>query len=112
MSNPFVADAQAVTVASPAGQSHHSYHQPQHQQHAFHQQPQQQQSLTAANDPSHQTFQSWIDLLVEVNSSDEMKLKAIQDISFNLEVRSICLLSRSSFNEILWFVIFFVAVVV
>ena len=35
---------------------------------------------------THQTFQAWIDALVEPNTSDDSKLKAIQDLSFNLEL--------------------------
>ena len=35
---------------------------------------------------THQTFQTWIDALVEPNTSDDSKLKAIQDLSFNLEL--------------------------
>ena len=35
---------------------------------------------------NHQTFQTWIDILVDPNSSEELKLKTIQDLSLNLEV--------------------------
>lgn len=51
---------------------------------------QQQQAAAAANqcapDFTHQTFQKWLDLLVDPNSSDEVRLKAITDLSLNLEV--------------------------
>lgn len=40
----------------------------------------------ALNSVDQQTFHSWIELLTDQNSSDEVKLKAIQDLSFNLEV--------------------------
>ena len=39
------------------------------------------------SDFTHQTFQKWLDLLVDANSNDEVKLKAITDLSLNLEVR-------------------------
>jgi transformation/transcription domain-associated protein len=35
---------------------------------------------------THQTFQAWIDALVDPNTSEDLKLKAIQDLSFNLEL--------------------------
>lgn len=43
-------------------------------------------SSTQPNEFNHQTFQTWIDTLVDPNSSEETKLKAIQDLSLNLEV--------------------------
>lgn len=35
---------------------------------------------------NHQTFQVWIDTLVDLNSTEEIKLKSIQDLSLNLEL--------------------------
>ena len=56
---------------------------------------QQQQQISQGNQQiflssiefNHQTFQTWIDILVDMNSSEESKLKAIQDLSLNLEVQ-------------------------
>lgn len=54
------------------------------------QQQQKQQLVTYlggySTEYTHQTFQTWLDLLVDVNSNDETKLKAITDLSLNLEV--------------------------
>lgn len=51
-------------------------------------QPTSLQQFHAVNsDFTHQTFQRWLDLLVDANSNDEVKLKAITDLSLNLEVR-------------------------
>ena len=46
-----------------------------------------QQFHVVSSDFTHQTFQKWLDLLVDANSNDEVKLKAITDLSLNLEVR-------------------------
>lgn len=46
----------------------------------------QQQNLQSSMELNHQTFQAWIDTLVDPNSSEEIKLKAVQDLSLNLEV--------------------------
>jgi hypothetical protein len=43
-------------------------------------------STNQPNEFNHQTFQTWIDTLVDSDSSEETKLKAIQDLSLNLEV--------------------------
>jgi hypothetical protein len=54
------------------------------------QQHQQQQQFTNANIASielnHHTFQTWIDILIDVNSNEEIKLKAVQDLSLHLEI--------------------------
>ncbi len=49
---------------------------------------QQQSALITSIEFNHQTFQTWIDTLVDINSSEELKLKSIQDLSLNLEVLS------------------------
>lgn len=65
--------------------------------------PQMASTLTASNQPTtssnvqtanvlssiefnHQTFQAWIDLLVDANTTEDIKLKTVQDLSLNLEV--------------------------
>jgi transformation/transcription domain-associated protein len=54
------------------------------------QQQQQQQQFSNASIASielnHHTFQTWIDILVDVNSNEEIKLKAVQDLSLHLEI--------------------------
>lgn len=35
---------------------------------------------------SHQTFQAWIDLLVDPNSTEDLKLKTVTDLSLSLDV--------------------------
>ena len=50
---------------------------------------QQQSVFITSTEFSHQTFQSWIDSLVDMNSSEELKLKSIQELSLNLEVNSV-----------------------
>lgn len=37
-------------------------------------------------DYTHQTFQTWIELLVDLNSNEDVKLKSIEDLSLNLEL--------------------------
>ena len=50
---------------------------------------QQQPVFVTSTEFNHQTFQSWIDSLVDMNSSEELKLKSIQELSLNLEVNSV-----------------------
>ncbi|CAF0709284.1 unnamed protein product [Brachionus calyciflorus] len=45
-----------------------------------------QSSTSFSIDYSHQTFQSWIDQLVDSNASEDQKLKSVQDLSLNLEL--------------------------
>jgi len=55
------------------------------------QQPQQNQQQLPNNsnqitiDINHQTFQSWLDSLCDPNSTDDIKLKSIQELSYNWE---------------------------
>ena len=37
-------------------------------------------------DLNHHTFQAWIDLLVNPSSTEELKLKTVQDLSLSLDV--------------------------
>ena len=46
----------------------------------------QQQNVQSSMEFNHQTFQTWIDILADSNSNEETKLKAVQDLSLNLEV--------------------------
>ena len=50
--------------------------------------PQQQQQPPQINtiDFNHQTFQTWLDILVDANTTDEIKLKTVQDLSFSWEL--------------------------
>ena len=57
----------------------------------------QQQSNNLTAEYNHQTFQSWIDTLVDKNSNDDTKLKAIQDLSLNLEVNNYSCLNLEYF---------------
>ena len=46
----------------------------------------QQNSQLASLEYNHQTFQEWLDLLVDSNSTEEIKNKTITELGLNLEV--------------------------
>ena len=63
----------------------HSLPQTQQNQSQSQQSQQQNQGLITI-DISHQTFQSWIDALVDPTKSEDVKLKIVQELSFSLEL--------------------------
>ena len=72
--------------------AHQSFIQNQQQQPSSssqHQPPVYQQSPNNSNpstiDYNHQTYQSWLDTICDSNATDDTKLKAIQDLSYNWE---------------------------
>lgn len=82
---------QQITIAQTILQSqqiNYQQQQQQQQQTIAHSSMQQNTNPTNYNqvDYNHQTFQTWIDLLVDPNSNEDIKLKSIQDLSLNLEL--------------------------
>jgi hypothetical protein len=44
------------------------------------------QPVNQSIDLNHHTFQAWIDLLVDPSSTEDLKLKTVQDLSLSLDV--------------------------